>query len=117
MMGDRRCPTCGALASADADWCGRGFAPLSPPPKRRGPRPDPASPATSAPTGTAGPKAIRGPSGGAIEVEGGTLAWTCPVCENRNPIEANQCSTCGTPFGRLVAGPKAATGGEAQAAA
>ena len=102
MMGERRCPTCGALASADAEWCGQCFSPL----ERAGSRTD--SPARSAPTGTAGPTAIRGASGGAIEVEGGTLAWTCPVCETRNPIEANECSTCGTPFGRLLAEPKAA---------
>jgi ribosomal protein L40E len=111
MMGERRCPTCGALASADADWCGQCFSPL----ERAGSRTD--SPARSASTGTAGPKAIRGPSGGAIEVEGGTLAWTCPVCETRNPIEANECSTCGTPFGRLLAEPEGAPEVEPQTAA
>ena len=113
MMGERRCPTCGALASADAEWCGQCFSPL----ERAGSRTEAAGSATSAPTGTAGPKAIRGPSGGAIEVEGGTLAWKCPVCENRNPIEANECSTCGTPFGRLLAEPKAAPEVEPQTAA
>ena len=113
MMGDRRCPTCGALASEDAEWCGQCFSPL----ERAGSRTEAASPATSAPPGTAGPKAIRGASGGAIEVEGGTLAWTCPVCENRNPIEANECSVCSTPFGRLLAEPKAAPEVEPQTAA
>jgi hypothetical protein len=38
-------------------------------------------------------------------VEGGRLAWTCPVCDGRNPIEANECSTCGTPFSRLLEEP------------
>lgn len=113
MMGERRCPTCGALASADAEWCGQCFSPL----ERAGSRTEADSPAASAPTGTAGPMAIRGASGGAIEVEGGTLAWTCPVCETRNPIEANECSTCGTPFGRLLAEPKAAPEVEPQTAA
>ena len=28
MMGERRCPTCGALASPEAEWCGQCFAPL-----------------------------------------------------------------------------------------
>jgi len=111
MMGERRCPTCGALVSADADWCGQCFSPL----QRAGSRTD--SSARSTPTGTAGPTAIRGPSGGAIELEGGTLAWTCPVCETRNPIEANECSTCGTPFGRLLAEPNAAPEVEPQTAA
>jgi ribosomal protein L40E len=113
MMGERRCPTCGALASADAEWCGQCFSPL----ERAGSRTEADSPATSPPTGTAGPTTIRGASGGAIEVEGGTLAWTCPVCETRNPIEANECSTCGTPFGRLLAEPKAAPEVEPQTAA
>jgi hypothetical protein len=113
MMGDRRCPTCGALASADADWCAQCLSSL----ERDGSRAEAAGPATSAPTGTAGPTAIRGPAGGAIEVEGGTLAWTCPVCENRNPIEANECSACGTPFGRLLAEPKAVPEVEPQTAA
>jgi ribosomal protein L40E len=113
MMGDRRCPTCGALASGDAEWCGQCFSPL----ERAGSRTETASSAPSAPTGTAGPKAIRGASGGAIEVEGGTLAWTCPVCETRNPIEANECSTCGTPFVRLLAEPEVAPELEPQTAA
>jgi ribosomal protein L40E len=113
MMGERRCPTCGALASADAEWCGQCFSPL----ERAGARTEPAGPATPAPTGAVGPKAIRGTSGGAIEVEGGTLAWTCPVCETRNPIEANECSVCGTPFGRLLAEPEAAPEIEPQTAA
>jgi ribosomal protein L40E len=113
MMGERRCPTCGALASAEAEWCGQCFSPL----ERAGSRTEADGPATSAPTGTAGPTAIRGAWGGAIEVEGGTLAWTCPVCETRNPIEANECSTCGTPFGRLLAEPKAVPEVEPQTAA
>jgi hypothetical protein len=113
MMGERRCPTCGALASADAEWCGQCFSPL----ECVGPRTEADAPATSAPTGTAGPYAIRGRSGGAIEVGGGTLAWTCPVCETRNPIEANACSACGTPFGRLLAEPEAPPEIEPQTAA
>jgi hypothetical protein len=115
MMGERRCPACGALASADAEWCGQCFSPL----ERAGARTEADGQATSALTGTAGPEAIRGTSGGAIEVEGGTLAWTCPVCETRNKIDANACSACGTPFGRLLAEPKeaAASGVEPQTAA
>jgi ribosomal protein L40E len=113
MMGERRCPTCGALASADAEWCGQCFSPF----EHAGSRTEADGPAMSAPTGTAGPKAIRGASGGAIEVKGGTLSWTCPVCETRNPIEANECSICGTPFGRLLAEPKAVPEVEPQTAA
>lgn len=113
MMGERRCPACGALASPDAEWCGLCFSPL----ERSGARIEAARPATVTPTGTAGPKAIRGTSGGAIEVDGGTLAWTCPVCETRNSIDANACSVCGTAFGRLLAEPRAASQIEPQTAA
>jgi ribosomal protein L40E len=113
MTGERRCPICGALVSSDAEWCGQCFSQL----ERPGARTETDGPATSPPTGTAGPRAIRGTSGGAIEVQGGTLAWTCPVCEHRNPIEANACSACGTPFGRLLSEPEAAPDIEPQAAA
>jgi ribosomal protein L40E len=113
MMGERRCPTCGALASADAEWCGQCFSSLD----RPGARAEADGPATSARTETAGPNAIGGTSWGAIEVEGGTLAWTCPVCETHNPIEANACSACGTPFGRLLAEPEAPPEIEPQTAA
>jgi len=117
MMGDeRRCPTCGALASTDAEWCGQCFAPLD----RAAPQTE-AGPTgvgdASAARGSTGSPAAVGTAGGAIEAEGGTLAWTCPVCRTRNPIEANECSTCGTPFGRLLAEPEAPPEIEPQTAA
>ena len=113
MMGERRCPTCGALASAEAEWCGQCFASLD----RAGAPTDVEGLAGSSPVATAGPKAIPGTTGGSIEVEGGMLAWTCPACETRNPIEANECSVCGTPFGRLLAEPTTAPEIEPQPAA
>jgi hypothetical protein len=113
MTGERRCPTCDALASADAEWCGQCFSSLG----RPGARAEADGPATSARTEAAGPNAIAGASWGAIEVEGGMLAWTCPVCKTRNPIEVNACSACGTPFGRLLAEPEAPPGIEPQTAA
>jgi ribosomal protein L40E len=112
MMGERRCPTCGALASAEAEWCGQCFAPLD----RAGAPTDVEGVAGSSPVATAG-KAIPGTTGGSIGVEGGTLAWTCPACQTRNPIEANECSVCGTPFGRLLAEPTTAPEIEPQPAA
>jgi hypothetical protein len=39
-------------------------------------------------------------------VEDGKLTWTCPVCEERNPIEATACAVCGTPFARLFEEPR-----------
>jgi ribosomal protein L40E/uncharacterized membrane protein len=116
MMGDRRCPSCGALVSAEAEWCGQCFTPLE--------RVDPRAPAeaANAPTAGAGPPVGSnlppgGAAGGAIEVEGGRLAWTCPVCDARNPIEANECSTCGTPFSRLLEEPTEQPDVEPQTAA
>ena len=113
MTGERRCPACGALASADADWCGQCFARLGP----TGAGAAEPGAAAAPPEGSVGPTAIPGTVGGAIEVEGGSLAWTCPACETRNPIEANECTVCGTPFGRLLAEPVAAPELEPQTAA
>ena len=113
MMGERRCPTCGALASADAEWCGQCFAPLDrvgAPAEARGRR-------AAVPGRDRGAEGDPRHAGGSIEVEGGTLAWTCPACETRNPIEANECSVCGTPFGRLLAEPTTAPEIEPQTAA
>jgi hypothetical protein len=30
--------------------------------------------------------------------------WPCGACGGRNPIEADTCATCGTPFARLMRG-------------
>lgn len=116
MTGDRRCPSCGALVSADAEWCGQCFTALE--------RVDPGTQAETATASPGGPGpsvasglAAAGAAAGAIEWEGDTLAWTCPVCDDRNPIEANACSTCGTPFSRLLEEPTEQPDVEPQTAA
>jgi hypothetical protein len=38
---------------------------------------------------------------GGVEVADGKATWECPVCGLRNPLEADRCSACQTPFGRL----------------
>ena len=96
MMPDRRCPTCGALVAADAEWCGQCFTPL------RAAEPDPSATATA--TRRDRPSS-SGSLGGAIQIEDGRTVWTCPACETRNPIEAGVCTTCGTPFARLLEEP------------
>ena len=78
----RRCPTCGALASGDADWCGQCYSSLEP---------------ARAKPAAATPPALAQPS---------RAAWPCPVCGNRNPIELDACATCATPFGRGFDEPK-----------
>jgi ribosomal protein L40E len=106
MMPERRCPNCGALVTADAEWCGQCFTPLT------------ASEARSH-------AAVRETPGGGvptdlpkgIEIEDGRPAWTCPVCQTRNPIEASICSACGTPFARLLEEPQVETQLDPQTAA
>lgn len=46
-------------------------------------------------------------AGGRLEVAGGRASWDCPVCGERNPIEASDCETCRTPFARLFEQPAA----------
>jgi hypothetical protein len=120
MTGERRCPSCGGLAALDAEWCGQCFAPLrrepEPPEPARpaepagpepgaAPRPEPSGdPPDSAPKE---PVAVATPGGGALEVSGGAASWDCPICGERNPLEAALCSVCGTPFGRLFEEPSA----------
>jgi ribosomal protein L40E len=76
---ETRCPSCGALVSPDAEWCGQCFTSLRPEPELE-PR------APSAP--------IAGQPGDAV--------WPCPVCGERNPIELDACRVCGTPFAQLL---------------
>jgi len=86
-MSERRCPTCGALVFADADWCGQCYASL------RAPAAEPVrhAPVATATEGRVAPE----------EEEEAEPAWPCPVCGNRNPIELNLCAVCGTSFARL----------------
>jgi ribosomal protein L40E len=91
VLEDRRCPSCHALVALDADWCGQCFTSLVEPvsaPERI----EPASaseriePASRSGDGAAPPEA----------------GWPCRVCGGRNPIEADSCETCGTPFAALM---------------
>jgi ribosomal protein L40E len=83
---ERRCRTCGALVAEDATWCGQCFAPLT----------DAASAPVPAPAPAIGVIPQQPPP----EPRGDPF-WPCPVCDNRNPIAADACAVCGTPFARL----------------
>ncbi len=102
MSSERRCPTCGALVSADAEWCGQCYASLRPPaaePVRHSPAAEGrVAPDAAEEIRAATPEPTSAAPGPASEAE---PAWPCPVCGNRNPIELNQCASCGTPFARL----------------
>jgi hypothetical protein len=109
----RRCPSCGALATRDAEWCGQCLTVL-------------AEPARSA---TVGPVEVRqpGPSGNGAALDSVTLgspapptelghaiendramaegpSWTCPACGEGNPLALDECTVCGTPFKALFRG-------------
>jgi hypothetical protein len=83
----RRCPSCGARVTADAEWCGLCYAPL---------------PAASIAETEGG---VATPGGGALHVTEGKPAWTCSACGDTNAIDASTCATCGTPFARLFEQP------------
>jgi len=82
MSVERRCPSCGALAAVDADWCGQCYASLEAP---------------------------RAVSQARVEApprrSDGEPTWPCAVCGNANPIVMNLCVACGTPFARLFQEP------------
>jgi hypothetical protein len=96
--GERRCPNCAALVSADAEWCGQCFTSLR-----------------EAEAGRAGTGAARSiateaepvaPEGPASErAQGSTrlpATWPCPTCGRENPIDLDVCMSCGTSFATLM---------------
>jgi hypothetical protein len=113
-MTARRCPNCGGLVTADAEWCGQCFARLD----------------------TAAAEAAEGPEGAPSPVEGvaqsetvagesrppersssaavpgirvigeDRVVWDCPVCGQENELGSRTCSRCLTEFGRLFAEPE-----------
>lgn len=85
---DRRCPSCGALVSADAQWCGQCFASL------REPAGEPAAAIESPPANEA-----SGTTAGAPRT---VPTWPCPTCGAENAIELDACAVCGTPFAALM---------------
>jgi hypothetical protein len=52
-----------------------------------------------------------------MEVAEGTATWGCPVCGDRNPMDASLCATCQTPFARLFEAPASREEIEPKAAA
>ncbi|MEX0991841.1 MAG: Ran-binding zinc finger domain-containing protein [Actinomycetota bacterium] len=131
-----RCPNCGALVSPDAEWCNLCFASLKVPEAEvpdptqaaAGPSPSDTGPASAADLVTievdieevddteppAPEPAVAGPAPGsqiaereaAEEEAAASTVWQCPVCDEENPLEANTCMMCGTPFGRLFEEPE-----------
>jgi RNA polymerase subunit RPABC4/transcription elongation factor Spt4 len=95
-MSDLRCPDCGALVSADAEWCGQCFRSLAEPE----PEPDPV------PSNVPEPVAVglrpRGAASSSPASAGASPSWPCPACGNATPIELDACPVCGSTFADLM---------------
>lgn len=97
MAEERRCPTCGALVSDDAEWCGQCFTSLREPPAASEPAaPGPVAPAATTPTAA--------PPGEGEAPTRQAAFWPCSVCGAHNPIAFEVCETCGTPFATVMRG-------------
>jgi RNA polymerase subunit RPABC4/transcription elongation factor Spt4 len=95
-MSDLRCPDCGALVSADAEWCGQCFRSLAQPE----PEPEPARPTVPEPA-----RVGEHPQAGAATPTAQAAkapTWPCPACGNLTPIELDACPVCGSTFADLM---------------
>ena len=113
-MSERRCPSCGALVSDDAQWCGQCFTSLAdgsepasevestpPPPPAVGVEPAAAGRPSSEPTAPRDPGSLESPT------KAKAAFWTCPSCGEHNEIATDICGVCGTPFSKLFEEPSA----------
>ena len=102
--GDRaaRCPSCGALAGAGAQWCGLCFADLRP-----GPPPEPTEAPTEAPAEPAAEPTAGTAAGTAAEPAAGTatplhrpdrVTWPCGGCGASVDVALDACPVCGLAF-------------------
>ena len=99
---------CAALVTSDAAWCGQCFADLRAPEPEL--PPDLRAEAGSGATAPISPAngVAAGPDGDAVSGASRTAGerrapfWPCPVCGGENPIDAEACITCGTPFAALM---------------
>ena len=121
-----RCPNCGALNAADAQWCNQCLESFVAPEPEPEPTPLPEPPAVASPD--AGAVAADGADGtsseavatgapaegpglpvgtqtgphGAFTVTEQGILWTCKVCEAVNPLDAPVCRVCGATFADTV---------------
>ena len=99
-----RCPHCGALVTADAEWCGQCLRRLQEAPTGARVVPNPVEDvereAGTSSGGVVVPEASDAAPGA------GAPVWVCPTCQHENALELDRCDTCGTPFARLFAEPE-----------
>jgi hypothetical protein len=128
--GAQRCPLCGGLNPARAEWCGQCLArfgpPSAPPPSPRRRDPEGADPLGAFPedfdpltaptlhppllpesTGPASNSSRNSPvRTGAFGVSGDGITWSCSVCGEDNSLNARRCEICGASFAIAVSGPE-----------
>lgn len=99
-----------AEAEEAAALLGELAAPAEPPPDPAAPAEPPpappeqsADPAERAPESPPQPARVPGPATEAspFQVRDDGLVWICSMCEGENPMEAQACLRCGTPFRAL----------------
>jgi len=88
----RRCPSCGGLNPASADWCGQCLRRFTPPPP-----PPPAF-------GGAEPKIRATDPSASVAVTKEGITWRCRMCEHDNELAASVCDVCGSPFAATMRG-------------
>lgn len=90
-----RCPQCGSLNDADAEWCGQCLAEFD---LDAEPPSGPDMNALGKPL--VDPEPMLGPdvTNGLFGVERGKPVWRCSMCFTRNSVEADACSRCGLAF-------------------
>jgi hypothetical protein len=98
----RRCPSCGALVTWDAGWCGQCLTVLS-----ERPAPAPGSPERSV-LGAPAITAVARPEPATAIVTDAPEgpSWTCPACGEANPLSVDACTVCGTSFKVLFRAPE-----------
>jgi hypothetical protein len=103
---DRHCAKCGALLYDGVAWCGMCFEPVSRVSEATPPEPEPVvaelAPVADPPERVESPDppvAAVPPAPAPVPVQAG---WPCPICDNRNPIDLDFCSTCGASFASLM---------------
>ena len=114
-MSERRCPNCGGLVGADAEWCTQCFARLIQTEAKETEQ-ETATPAAAEIPGLEGiettedlPEFVHIPPasgmGAGLHAKGESIVWDCAMCGTENPLEAAVCSACGTRFGQIFEQP------------
>jgi hypothetical protein len=139
-VSERRCPHCGGLVAADAEWCGQCLNRLSDAPAEPSAAVETAAPDATEPRTVEPEDALRegmpvdeldhlddealaepelesvprpsaprrprayGTPAHPFRMVDGRMVWSCPVCDQENPMEIITCPRCGASFGELFKG-------------